>query len=274
MMALPPEFMAWYGPLVSLVVGLCIGSFLNVIIYRLPLELSIVRPRSHCPGCGTMIAWYDNIPVVSYLLLGARCRSCKMRISPRYPLVELLTGFLFVAVYNRFGLDPLTLVFWVVTAGLVVGTFVDFDHMIIPDSVSIGGMGFGLVASALVPTLHGAETWTASLLKSGIGLVVGFGLLWLVSVAGRWAFKKDAMGFGDVKLLGAIGALLGFSGVIYTVLISSLFGTMVGVLLIAFSGRAWQSRIPYGPYLAAAALSWMLGGDQLWNWYVGFITGV
>jgi leader peptidase (prepilin peptidase)/N-methyltransferase len=273
MMALPAEFMAWYGPVVSLVVGLCIGSFLNVIIFRLPEERSIVRPRSHCPGCGKTIAWYDNIPVVSYLLLGAKCRGCRMRISPRYPLVELLTGVLFVAIYNRFGVEWMTLVFWIMTAGLIVGTFVDFDHMIIPDSVSIGGMVFGVVASTLVPDLHGQATFTAGLLKAVVGLVAGFGSLWLVGVVGKMVFKKDAMGFGDVKLLGAIGALLGIPGVVYTVLVSSLIGTLVGVALILFGGREWQSRIPYGPYLALGALSWVLGGDQLWNWYVGFVAG-
>lgn len=272
MMPLPAEFMAWYGPLVSLVVGLCIGSFLNVIIYRLPMEQSIVHPRSHCPGCNKMIAWYDNIPVVSYLALGAKCRGCGMRISPRYPMVELLTGVLFVAVYNRFGLDGMTLVFWIMVAGLIVGTFVDFDHMIIPDSVSIGGMVFGLVASALVPSLHASPAWTGGLYKSALGLAAGFGSLWLVGVVGKWVFKKDAMGFGDVKLLGAIGALLGIPGVVYTVLVSSLIGTVVGVGLILFGGREWQSRIPFGPYLALGALSWVLGGDQLWNWYVRFVT--
>ncbi|MGA1192981.1 MAG: prepilin peptidase [Kiritimatiellia bacterium] len=272
-MMLPPEFMAWYGPVVALVVGLCIGSFLNVCIYRIPAEQSIVKPRSHCPRCGNLIAWYDNIPVLSYLALGAKCRRCGGKISPRYPLVELLTGVLFLAVYNRYGLDWSTLMFWVMAAGLVVGTFVDFDHMIIPDSVSIGGMFFGVVASAIVPAIHGVDAASAAAMRSAIGLVAGFGSLWLVSVVGKWAFKKDAMGFGDVKLMGAIGALTGVTGVIYTVLISSLFGTVVGVALILFGGRAWQSRIPFGPYLAMGAMSWVLGGDALWNWYVDFITG-
>lgn len=267
------EFMAWYGPMVSLVAGLCIGSFLNVCIYRMPLEKSIVRPRSSCPGCGHMIAWYDNVPVLSYLVLGAKCRGCHARISLRYPLVELLTGILFVAVWSRFGLSWMTLVFWIMVGGLVLATFVDFDHMIIPDTVSLGGMVFGLVASALVPELHGVTDIGDALIKSFIGLVAGFGSLWLVSVVGKMIFKKDAMGFGDVKLLGAMGALLGVPGVVYTVLVSSLLGTIVGITLIVAGGRAWQSRIPYGPYLAAGAVSWVLGGDQLWNWYVEFVTG-
>jgi len=268
-----PEFLAWYGPLFSLVIGLCIGSFLNVCIYRIPFDLSIVRPRSFCPGCSRPIAGYDNIPVFSYLILRGRCRHCRMRISPRYPLIELLTGILFVAVWNRFGLDVLTLVFWVMVGGMIVATFVDFDHMIIPDSVSIGGMVFGVVMSGLVPGLHGEEAIGAALIKSIIGLVAGAGILWLVSVVGRWVFKKDAMGLGDVKLLGAVGALLGFPAVVYTILMSSLVGTVVGLTMIGLGGHQWRSRLPYGPYLAAAAVSWVLGGDQLWNWYIRFVTG-
>jgi leader peptidase (prepilin peptidase)/N-methyltransferase len=267
------EFLAWYGPLVSLVVGLCIGSFLNVCIYRSPLDLSIVRPRSYCPGCQTPIAWYDNLPVLSYLFLRAKCRHCRMFISPRYPLVELLTGLLFVGVWLRFGLTPMTLVFWVMMGGLIVATFVDFDHMIIPDGISLGGMVFGLIASAAAPALHGVDSMGPALIKSVAGLAFGSGILWLVAVIGKWTFKKDAMGLGDVKLLGAIGALLGIPGVIYTILISSLVGTVVGLVMIAIGGHQWRSRLPYGPYLAAAAASWILGGDQLWNWYVRFVTG-
>lgn len=268
-----PEFMAWYGPLVSLVFGLCIGSFLNVCIFRIPLEKSIVWPRSFCPNCQHMIAWYDNVPVLSYLFLRGRCRSCQVRISPRYPLVELLTGVLFVAVYNQHGLAWPALVFWIMTAGLIVGTFVDFDHMIIPDRISMGGMVFGVVASALLPELHHLESAGAAITRSMVSLAFGSGILWVVAIVGKWVFKKDAMGFGDVKLLGAIGALIGIPGVVYTILISSLAGTLVGVTLILIGGRKWQSRIPYGPYLAAGAVSWVLGGDQLWAWYIRFVTG-
>lgn len=267
------EFLALFGTVFALLIGLCIGSFLNVCIYRSPLDLSIVAPRSFCPACRTPIAWYDNLPVLSYLLLGGKCRHCRTAISPRYPLVELLTGALFVAVWNRFGLDPMTLVFWAMMGGLIVATFVDFDHMIIPDGVSIGGMVFGLAASALVPALHGMETWSAALIRALVGLAAGAGSLWAVAIVGRWVFKKDAMGMGDVKLLGAIGALLGAPAVLYTILMSSLAGTIIGLGLIAVGGHRWRSRLPYGPYLAAAAVSWVLGGDQLWNWYIAFITG-
>jgi leader peptidase (prepilin peptidase) / N-methyltransferase len=268
-----PEFWIWYGTLTSLAFGLCIGSFLNVCIYRIPNDLSIVRPRSFCPGCRAPITWYQNIPVLSYLVLRGRCQTCRMPISARYPLVELLTGALFVAVWNRFGLDPLTLIFWIMISGLIVATFVDFDHMIIPDSISIGGMVFGIIASVLVPTLHSTDVVKLALIQSGIGLIAGVGSLWLVAIIGRWVFKKDAMGLGDVKLLGAVGALLGLPGVVYTILISSIVGTIIGLTMIALGGHQWRSRLPYGPYLAVAAVSWVLGGDQLWNIYIKFVTG-
>ena len=267
-----PEFLIWFGTLTSLLTGLCIGSFLNVCIYRIPGGLSIVQPRSFCPGCQTPIAWYDNIPVVSYLFLRGHCRRCHMHISARYPLVELLTGILFVAVWNRFGLHPMTLIFWIMISGLIVATFVDFDHMIIPDSISLGGIVFGLAASALVPVLHNCDTIKLSLIQSAVGLIAGAGILWLVSIIGKWAFKKDAMGMGDIKLLGAVGALLGLPGVVYTILISSLVGTVIGLTMIALGGHQWRSRLPYGPYLAIAAASWVLGGDQLWNLYIKFVT--
>mgnify|MGYP001248638426 CR=1 FL=1 len=268
-----PEFLAWYGPLVTLVFGLCIGSFLNVCIYRVPLDLSIVRPGSFCPACRKPIAGYDNIPVLSYLILRGKCRHCRAKISARYPLIEMLTAMLFVAAWNRYGLQPVTLIYCIAISGLIVATFVDFDHMIIPDSVSLGGMLFGLAASAWLPHLHGVESVWPSLMKSLLGLAAGSGILWLVAIIGRWAFKKDAMGFGDVKLLGAIGALLGVPGVIYTILISSLVGTVIGLLLIVVGGHQWRSKLPYGPYLAIAAVSWILGGDVLWEWYVNFISG-
>lgn len=268
-----PEFWIWYGTIFALTFGLCIGSFLNVCIYRIPNGFSIVHPRSFCPGCQAPIAWYQNIPVLSYLVLRGRCHRCRMSISPRYPLVELLTGVLFVAVWNRFGPDPLTLIFCIMISGLIVATFVDVDHMIIPDSVSLGGMAFGVIASALVPALHATDTMLSSFIHSIIGLVGGAGSLWLVSIIGRWAFKKDAMGLGDVKLLGAIGALLGLPGVVYTILVSSLAGTILGLIMIALGGHKWRSHLPYGPYLAAAAVSWVLGGDQLWNMYIAFVTG-
>jgi leader peptidase (prepilin peptidase) / N-methyltransferase len=268
-----PEFWALYLTLLAFFFGACIGSFLNVCIYRIPREESVIHPRSHCPNCNTMIAWHDNIPLVSYLVLRARCRHCGKGITPRYFLVELLTAVLFLLVWNRYGFEVVTLVYWLAISGLILGTFVDFEHMIIPDRVSLGGIATGLVFSALVPSLHGKDDLLGGLFAGAVGAAAGSGLLWLVAELGRFIFKKDAMGLGDVKLLGAIGAYLGWQGVIFTIMISSLLGSIVGISLIASGRKEWQSRIPYGPYLAAAALIWILGGNAWWEAYVKWLTG-
>ena len=251
--------------------GACIGSFLNVCIHRIPREESVVHPRSHCPQCNSPIAWRDNIPLFSYLALRGHCRHCGVYITPRYFLVEMLTAVLFLMVWNRFGLDLRTPIYWLVVSGLILGTFVDFEHMIIPDRVTWGGMIIGLLLSALVPALHGRATLLGGLKMSAIGAAAGFGLLFAVAEIGRFIFKKDAMGFGDVKLLGAIGAFFGWPAVLFTIMVSSLAGSVVGIYFIVARNQEWQSRIPYGPYLALAALIWMLGGDSLWNQYVGWV---
>lgn len=259
--------------------GACVGSFLNVCIYRIPRDESVVTPRSHCPHCGTLIPWYLNIPVASWLCLRGKCASCKGPIAFRYTLVELLTSLLFLAVFMKWAAPqamhmlpiphPLIVpVLWLFLAGLVLGTFVDFEHFIIPDSVTIGGMVAGPLLSALVPALHAEELWWRSLAASGIGLVTGFGLLYAVGWLGEKAFKKEAMGFGDVKLMGAIGAFLGWKAVLFTVFTSSLLGSVSGLALIAFGGVKMQSRIPFGPYLSAAALIWVFWGPALFDAYV------
>lgn len=263
----------WQGYWTVFVVlfGAVIGSFLNVCIYRIPREESIVRPRSRCPRCGAAIAWYDNIPILSWLLLRGRCRRCAGRISPRYLLVETLTALLFVAVWLRYGWDLRTVIYWLFVAGLILGTFVDLDHLIIPDRVTLGGMAAGLALSAAAPALHGAVSWLDGLSRSVLGMAVGLGSLWLVAELGRRAFKKEAMGLGDVKLLGAIGAFLGWRAVLFCLVISSLTGSVVGLYLIFRLGREWQSRIPYGPYLALAAVLWILGGDGWWGAYMNWV---
>ena len=259
--------------------GACVGSFLNVCIYRIPRDESVVKPRSHCPHCGTLIPWYLNIPVASWLCLRGKCASCKGPIAFRYTLVELLTAMLFLAVFMKWA-APLAMhmlpiphplivpVYWLFLAGLVLGTFVDFEHFIIPDSVTIGGMVAGPVLSALVPALHAREAWWQGLLTSCIGLAAGFAILYAVAWIGEKAFKKEAMGFGDVKLMGAIGAFLGWQAVLFTVFVSSLLGSVVGLLLMAFGGVKMQSRIPFGPYLSAAALIWVFWGPALLEIYM------
>jgi len=266
--------------------GLCMGSFLNVCIYRIPVGLSVVKPRSRCPGCAKDIAWHDNIPVLSYLALRARCRCCGMRIAVRYPLVELLTACFFVLVWLKYapgpgvralGLVPmmhvsLLPVYWLMVFGLILGTFVDFDHMIIPDRVSLGGIVAGVLLSIAVPAMHGQSHWLPSLKAAAIGAGVGWCTLWLIGVAGKLALRKDAMGFGDVKLMGAIGAFLGWQGVLFTLVASSFAGALVGVGLVVSGHKDMQSRIPYGPYLALAAVLWMLWGPAWLAAYIRLLT--
>jgi leader peptidase (prepilin peptidase)/N-methyltransferase len=277
---IPPEFLCPYLAVISFIFGACIGSFLNVCVYRIPLEMSVVKPASHCFTCQQPVAWYHNLPILSYLILRGKCRHCGTSYSPRYMLVEVLTGVLYLLVWMRYGggpdavvFDPRIPVYWLAISGLVMGTFIDFDHLILPDRVTIGGMIIGVPLSILVPTLHGETTWQGGALSSGIGLVAGFGLLYAVAEIGELAFKKEAMGFGDVKLMGAIGAFGGWHAVFFTVLISSLLGSVVGISLVLLKGREWQSRIPFGPYLALAAVLWFIWGADWWAWYMGFLTG-
>lgn len=270
----------------SFLLGACIGSFLNVCIYRIPIEQSIVKPRSHCPHCEKMIPWFSNIPLVSYIVLRARCAECGGKISARYFLVELLVAVLFLLVWFKLaffgarpllGLDPvynwaLIPVFWLVVYGLVLGTFVDFEHFIIPDRVTLGGIVAGLLISVALPELHATDSVLVSLLRACFGLAVGWGSLWLISVLGRIAFKKDAMGFGDVKLMGAIGAFFGWRAVLFTLIVSSFVGAISGVTMVAVGKREMQSRIPFGPYISLAALLWMLWGGGWWNAYIDLMT--
>ena len=266
-------FLFFYFATVAFIFGACVGSFLNVCIYRIPREESVVAPRSHCPHCNTMIVWHDNIPLLSYLWLGGRCRHCHEKISPRYFLVEALTASLFLLVWLRYGFDVRTPVYWMIMGGLILGTFVDFDHMIIPDRVSIGGIIAGLILSPLLPALHGETTWLGGLLAALKGLLAGGGILWLVGVLGKLIFRKDAMGFGDVKLLGGLGALLGWRSVLFTIMGSSILGSVIGILMILCRKKEWQSRVPYGPYLALAAVIWILWGADWWGPFLRWLAG-
>lgn len=265
------SFIDWYFTAVVFLFGACWGSFLNVCIYRIPAELSVVKPRSRCPKCMTDLAWKDNIPIFGWIFLGGKCRYCKVPISARYPSIELLTAVLFTLVWLRFPYDPIVVPYGLLVFGLILGSMVDFDEMWLPDRCTIGGMIIGPIASFFIPSMHAAEAGVDSLISSLIGLAVGFGSLWSVALIGKLILKKDAMGFGDVKLMGALGAFLGWESIIFIVFVSSLFGTIVGVSCIAFGKREWQSRLPFGPYISLAAILWMLGGSALWYAYVNWI---
>lgn len=282
----------------AFLVGACIGSFLNVCIYRIPLDQSVAWPGSHCMTCGHALPWWQNIPILSYFMLRGKCHYCKATFSCRYAMVELLTALLFVLPLLALppdrlvpgeGIMPITVeqmpmlgmarlatpalipVIWVFLAGLVIATFVDLDHFIIPDSVSLGGMVLGLALSALVPAMHGQTVWYRGLMFSGIGLVAGAGVLLLVAELGRLAFRKEAMGMGDVKLLGAIGAFWGWQAVAFTLVLAAFAGSLVGIGFIAAGKGKLGSRIPFGPYLALGAFVWVFWGAKLVGWYLSML---
>ncbi|MCP5515756.1 MAG: prepilin peptidase [Verrucomicrobiales bacterium] len=355
--AVPFHFwtVAWFG------LGCAVGSFLNVCIHRMPRDESIVSPPSHCPACGSRIPWYLNVPVLSWVWLRGRCAVCGTSISARYLGVELLTGALFMGAWLTAGERSalLALAFAVFLAGLVVATFIDFEHFIIPDEITLGGAGAGFVFSFLVPALHDAASPVASLQRCFLGAGLGWGLMYGVLRLGKMLFgrerlrlepgtkvhfgeeslrlpgrevaydellyrdqdaivfqartlelvdrgyrdvqvrlsrnaleigdetfdpeavpfleavtdgltlPREAMGLGDVKFMLAIGAFLGWAGVLFTLVASATVGSVVGIGAILLGQREWSSRIPYGPYLAAAAALWVFAGDFLRRVWLG-----
>ncbi len=247
----------------SFLLGAIVGSFLNVCVYRLPEGQSIVSPGSRCPSCLRAIRWYQNIPILSYLLLRGRCAECGARISWRYPFVEALTGLTFLLVFVTFELSWVTPVYWVFGSVLIAITFIDLDHQIIPDLISLPGIVVGfLAASFLVPWI----SWLDSLL----GIMLGGGSLYLVAVVYEFLTKKEGMGGGDVKLLAMIGAFLGWQSVLPIIFLSSLFGSLVGVPLMLIRRSDTKLAIPFGPFLALGALIYLLWGRYLIEWYLSF----
>ncbi|MCB0342837.1 MAG: prepilin peptidase [Pseudobdellovibrionaceae bacterium] len=235
------------------------GSFANVVIYRLPHEKSVVKPRSRCPKCEAAIKWYDNVPILSWLFLRGRCRSCKAKISWRYPLVEFLMGSVFAIVFYQFGFSWLTLEYLVFAFGLIVVSFIDFDHMILPDVFTLSGVVLGLLGAALNPERE--------FMSALWGVLMGGGSLYLVAYIYFALRKEEGMGGGDIKLLAWIGALLGWKSIPFVILASSLVGSVVGILIMIRSREGMKAAIPFGPYLALGALIYMIGGSQLIDWY-------
>src|SRR5208282_2652663 len=347
-----------FWSLVFFVLGCIVGSFLNVCIHRLPLGQSIVTPKSHCPHCKYSIPWYLNIPLVTWLALRGRCKNCGAPISPRYFVVELLTGIAFLSCWLAFGEKSaaVALGYAVFIAGMIAATFIDFEHFIIPDEITLGGIVVGLAASLVLPSLQGERTMGWGMLQSLIGMLVGAGTIYAILRLGKLLFgrqrvklpldtkivftetsvhlpdkeipyeelfyrksdvivlrarmlelvdrgytdalvrlspttleiggekidpatvaymeavsaeiilPREAMGLGDVKFMGAIGAFIGWQGVIFSLMLSSMIGAVVGVTLIAMRRRQWSSRMPYGPYIALAAAIWIFGGKKLVPW--------
>jgi len=249
---------------VLFIFGLCIGSFLNVCIYRLPAGKSIVYPGSMCPVCNRAIAFHDNIPVLSYLFLGGRCRRCKTPIPFRYPLVELITGFLALGIFIRFGLTPAALIFFVFSAALIVSTFIDIDHRIIPDLITLPGIPVFFVASFFLP--H--PDLISAFIRSIAGILAGGGSLFLVAWTYERLTGKEGMGMGDVKLLGMIGALIGWQGVLFTIFTGSSAGCLVGLVLMIRHRGGMKTAVPFGPFLSLGALLYVFWGPDLINWYL------
>ena len=254
-----------------------VGSFLNVCIWRLPAEEQVVKGRSHCRKCGKIIRWYDNVPLVSFALLGGRCRDCKSRISWSYPAVELATGLLFLGTIARFGWTWLAAIYAVVGASLIVVSVVDAREMIIPDEITIPGMRLGVILSFFVPALHRSDRMMLSLLKwrldprwegliaSVVGAVVGAGFLVVIGAVGSRIFKREAMGGGDVKLMAMVGSLIGApKALLVNLVVAPVLGSAVGLFL---RFRYKKELIPYGPFLSIGSIIAIFWGDSIVAWY-------
>jgi len=252
-----------YVPLFIFIFGLVIGSFLNVVIYRLPRHESIVEPGSHCPSCGKPIKPYDNIPVLSYIILRGKCRYCHAVISPRYPVVELLTGFIFVLVYLKYGLSIDTLVLLILCTSLIAITFIDIDHRIIPDKISYPGTIIGFLSSFFVSINNP--------INAIIGMLVGSGILFLTAFLYKAFTGIEGMGMGDVKLMAMIGAFLGWEAAIFTVIISAFIGSLIGIGFILFAGKGKRYAIPYGPFISVSVVIYLFYGKFLIDIYLRMI---
>lgn len=251
--------MEWMG----FIFGLVIGSFLNVCIHRLPSSQSIVHPRSRCPQCGHLIRIYDNIPVLSYLILRGRCRDCGARISLRYPVVELLSGAFAAMAVARFGLGWQALLMYALIAAFLVITFIDLDHRIIPDVITLPGIPIGLAAS-FGPGM-------ISPLEALFGILAGGGSLFLVAWGYQLVTQREGMGGGDIKLLAMIGAFIGWKGVLLTIFIASLTGTLAGMALIFRRRGDMKLAVPFGPFLAVGAIAYLFMGPELMSWYLAAV---
>ncbi len=275
----------WIYQVLVFVFGLCLGSFLNVVIYRLPRkDLSIHQPRrSLCPSCETPIAWYDNLPLISYGLLLGKCRHCRTPVSLRYPLVELIAGLLTLAVFYKSGVSvrfPAELYFVLALVGV---TFIDLDVMIIPDAITFPGMAIGVLAAALAPDPGLIGPWLGgvvmnwgvdsfrilSVIGSVLGLVLGWGLIWSIIVGYSLLTGKEGMGGGDLTLLAMIGAFLGWRSIFLTIFFGSIFALAVYFVMAArakeFDAKA---MLPFGPFLSLAALVYLFFGEEIIHWYL------
>lgn len=237
----------------AFIFGAVVGSFLNVCIYRLPDKTSIIKPLSRCPHCEKPIRFYDNIPIISFFILKGKCRDCGGKISWRYPLVELLTGILALLLFLKFGLSLKFLAAFVFAAALVVITFIDLDHKIIPDIITLPGIPIFLLAGIFIMKVP----WPEAL----IGVLVGGGVLFAIAFVYEALTKREGMGGGDIKLLGMIGGFFGWKALIFILLASSLTGALIGIAAMIIKKQDMKYALPFGPFLAAAAIAYFFWGD-------------
>ena len=252
----------WILVPLSILLGLMVGSFSNVVIHRLPRGESVAWPASHCPACGHDIAWYDNIPVVSYLLLRGRCRHCRTAISGRYPLAEVAMGVTWGYLAWHFGWHPQLAMAMALATALWVLTWIDLETGLLPDAITLPGVAIGL----------GFSFWFGHGPDGIIGAVAGYGIFWLVAKIFLRITGREGMGYGDFKLLAMLGAFLGWQALPLIILLASVSGAVIGSLYLLLSRSQMQNPIPFGPYLALAGMIWLLWGPEWMHWYVGMMT--
>ena len=253
----------YYGIEIILIfiLGLIVGSFNNVCIYRIPRNESIIYPASHCPKCRSKIKPIDNIPLLSYILLKGRCRNCKSKISIQYPIVELLTGLTYLIIYLIYGLSVQTLIYIILSSALIIIAFIDLNEQIIPDVISLPGIVIGLILSFIVPYI--------SFINSALGVVVGGGIILIIGLAGSVIFKKEAMGGGDVKLAAMIGAFLGWRYMVISLFLGFFIGALTGIILIIAKIKKREDAIPFGPFIVLGSFITLLWGEKILLWYLG-----
>jgi leader peptidase (prepilin peptidase)/N-methyltransferase len=244
------------------VLGLIVGSFSNVCIYRIPRNESVIYPASHCPKCRSNISPKDNIPLLSYILLKGRCRNCKSKISIQYPVVEFLTGFIYLIIYLIYGLSIQTLIYIILSSALIIIAFIDLNEQIVPDVISLPGIVIGFILSFFVPYI--------SFVNSALGVVVGGGIISVIGLAGSVIFKKEAMGGGDIKLAAMIGAFLGWRYTIISLFFGFFLGALTGIILIMTKIKKREDAIPFGPFIALGSIITLLWGEKILSWYIGF----